>query len=124
MAYCANDDEQYGELQEMPAEHQMEERLVEALGHHVQDSVNWALIQALSNFAKREFLGESNDNLHKDNDDHLCTVKEGINDENGIINETVDGNKNDEHDAVNTVFLSPVNGTADGRVDARKEAIL
>ncbi|KAJ1084073.1 hypothetical protein NDU88_004227 [Pleurodeles waltl] len=66
MAYYANDDEQYDELQEMPAEHQMEERLVEALGHHVQDSVNWALIQALkpftqplSNFAKREFLGEN-----------------------------------------------------------------
>ncbi|KAJ1135871.1 hypothetical protein NDU88_002300 [Pleurodeles waltl] len=66
MAYYANDDEQYGELQEMPAEHQMEKRLVEALGHHVQDSVNWTLIQALkpftqplSNFAKREFLGES-----------------------------------------------------------------
>ncbi|KAJ1173265.1 hypothetical protein NDU88_005102 [Pleurodeles waltl] len=66
MAYYANDDEQYGELQEIPSEHEMEERLVEALGYHVQDSVNWALIQALkpftqplSNFAKREFLGES-----------------------------------------------------------------
>ncbi|KAJ1162734.1 hypothetical protein NDU88_003200 [Pleurodeles waltl] len=66
MAYNANEDEQYQELQEMPLEHQMEERLVEALGHHVQDSVNWALIQALkpftqplTNFAKREFLGES-----------------------------------------------------------------
>ncbi|KAJ1147258.1 hypothetical protein NDU88_000139 [Pleurodeles waltl] len=67
MAYYANnDDEQYGELQEIPSEQQMEERLVEALGHHVQDSVNWALIQALkpftqplSNFAKRKFLGES-----------------------------------------------------------------
>ncbi|KAJ1211951.1 hypothetical protein NDU88_007299 [Pleurodeles waltl] len=40
MAYYANDEEQYQELQEMPIEHQMEERLVEALGHHVQDSVN------------------------------------------------------------------------------------
>ncbi|KAJ1181192.1 hypothetical protein NDU88_006402 [Pleurodeles waltl] len=66
MAYYANDEEQYEELQEMPLEHQMEERFVEALGHHVQDSVNWALIQALkpftqplTNFAKREFLGES-----------------------------------------------------------------
>ncbi|KAJ1161976.1 hypothetical protein NDU88_002456 [Pleurodeles waltl] len=43
----------------------MEERLVEALGHHVQDSVNRALIQALkpftqplTNFGRREFLGE------------------------------------------------------------------
>ncbi|KAJ1167313.1 hypothetical protein NDU88_007705 [Pleurodeles waltl] len=66
MAYYANDEEQCEELQEMPLEHQMEERLVEALGHHVQDSVNWALIQALkpftqplTNFVKREFLGES-----------------------------------------------------------------
>ncbi|KAJ1086375.1 hypothetical protein NDU88_006494 [Pleurodeles waltl] len=66
MAYYANEDEQYQELQEMPLEHQMEERLVEALAHHVQDSVNWALIQALKHFtpplttfAKREFLGES-----------------------------------------------------------------
>ncbi|KAJ1090361.1 hypothetical protein NDU88_003494 [Pleurodeles waltl] len=66
MAYYANEDEQYQELQEMPIEHQMEERLVEALGHHVQDSVNWALIQALkpfsqalTNFGRREFLGES-----------------------------------------------------------------
>ncbi|KAJ1184984.1 hypothetical protein NDU88_001780 [Pleurodeles waltl] len=65
MAYYANEEEQYQELQEMPLEHQMEERLVEALGHHVQDSVNWELIQALkpftqplTNFAKREFLGE------------------------------------------------------------------
>ncbi|KAJ1131628.1 hypothetical protein NDU88_009963 [Pleurodeles waltl] len=66
MVYYANDNEQYQELQKMPLEHQMEERLVVALGHHVQDSVNWALIQALkpftqplTNFAKREFLGES-----------------------------------------------------------------
>ncbi|KAJ1128513.1 hypothetical protein NDU88_006891 [Pleurodeles waltl] len=64
MAYYANEEEQYQELQEMPLEQQMEERLVEALGHHVQDSVNWALIQALkpftqplTNFAKREFFG-------------------------------------------------------------------
>ncbi|KAJ1139157.1 hypothetical protein NDU88_005534 [Pleurodeles waltl] len=66
MAYYAKEDEQYQELQDMPLEHQMEERLVEALGHHVQDSVNWALIKALkpftqplTNFAKIEFLGES-----------------------------------------------------------------
>ncbi|KAJ1139079.1 hypothetical protein NDU88_005456 [Pleurodeles waltl] len=38
MAYYANDEEQYEELQKMPLEHQMEERLVEAQGHHVQDS--------------------------------------------------------------------------------------
>ncbi|KAJ1174087.1 hypothetical protein NDU88_005910 [Pleurodeles waltl] len=63
MAYYA--DEEYQELQEVPIEHQMEERLVEALGHHVKDSVNWALIQALkpfaqplANFGRREFLDE------------------------------------------------------------------
>ncbi|KAJ1137912.1 hypothetical protein NDU88_004308 [Pleurodeles waltl] len=66
MAYHANE-EQYQELQEVPIEHQMEERLVEAPGHHVQDSVNWALIQALkpftqhlANFGRREFLAEGN----------------------------------------------------------------
>ncbi|KAJ1155522.1 hypothetical protein NDU88_008252 [Pleurodeles waltl] len=66
MAYYANEEEQYDELQEAPSEHILEERLVEALGYHVQDSVNWALIQALkpftqpqSNFARRELLGES-----------------------------------------------------------------
>ncbi|KAJ1133752.1 hypothetical protein NDU88_000228 [Pleurodeles waltl] len=66
MAYYADEDEQFQELQEIPVEQQMEERLVEALGYHVQDSVNWALIQALkpftkplTNFGRREFLGES-----------------------------------------------------------------
>ncbi|KAJ1096641.1 hypothetical protein NDU88_001776 [Pleurodeles waltl] len=65
MAYYAEEEEQYEQLQENPSEHHLEERLVEALGSHVQDSVNWALIQALkpftqplSNFARREFLGE------------------------------------------------------------------
>ncbi|KAJ1171903.1 hypothetical protein NDU88_003760 [Pleurodeles waltl] len=65
MAYYAGGDEQYQELQEIPIEQQMEERLVEALGYHVQDSVNLALIQALKpftkpliNFGSREFLGE------------------------------------------------------------------
>ncbi|KAJ1211575.1 hypothetical protein NDU88_006933 [Pleurodeles waltl] len=65
MAYYADEEEQYQELQEVAVEHQMEERLVEALGHHVLDSVNWALIQALkpftqplANFGRREFLGE------------------------------------------------------------------
>ncbi|KAJ1084656.1 hypothetical protein NDU88_004802 [Pleurodeles waltl] len=66
MAYYANEEEQYDELQEATSEHILEERLVEALDFHVQDSVNWALIQALKpftqplfNFARREFLGES-----------------------------------------------------------------
>ncbi|KAJ1204833.1 hypothetical protein NDU88_000271 [Pleurodeles waltl] len=61
VAYHADEEEQYQELQEVPIEHQMEERLVEALGHPVQDSMNWALIQALkplANFGRREFLGE------------------------------------------------------------------
>ncbi|KAJ1206596.1 hypothetical protein NDU88_001999 [Pleurodeles waltl] len=65
MAYYTDGDEKYQELQEMPVEHQMEKCLVEALGYHVQDSVNWALIQAskpftkpLTNFVCREFLGE------------------------------------------------------------------
>ncbi|KAJ1108136.1 hypothetical protein NDU88_005518 [Pleurodeles waltl] len=65
MVYYTDEEEQYQELQEVPAEHQGEERLVEALGHHVQDSVNWALIRALkpftqpmTNFGRRELLGE------------------------------------------------------------------
>ncbi|KAJ1211950.1 hypothetical protein NDU88_007298 [Pleurodeles waltl] len=65
MAYYAEDEEQFQDLQEVPLEHQMKERLVEALGHHVQDSVNWALIKALkpftqplTNFGRRELLGE------------------------------------------------------------------
>ncbi|KAJ1086463.1 hypothetical protein NDU88_006580 [Pleurodeles waltl] len=61
MAYYADGDEQYQELQEIPVQQQMAERLVEALGYLVQDSVNWALIQALkplTNFGRREFLGE------------------------------------------------------------------
>ncbi|KAJ1154299.1 hypothetical protein NDU88_007052 [Pleurodeles waltl] len=64
MAYYTDEEEQYLELQEVSVEHQMEERLVEALGHHVQESVNWALIQALkpftqtsTNFGSRESLG-------------------------------------------------------------------
>ncbi|KAJ1098700.1 hypothetical protein NDU88_003807 [Pleurodeles waltl] len=65
MAYHADEQEQYQELQDVPIEHQMEERLVDALGHHVQDSMNWAQIQAfksftqpLANFFRREFLVE------------------------------------------------------------------
>ncbi|KAJ1154527.1 hypothetical protein NDU88_007278 [Pleurodeles waltl] len=65
MAYYADEEDQIQDLQEMPLEHQMEERLVEPLGHHVQDSVNWALMKALkpftqplTNFDSRELLGE------------------------------------------------------------------
>ncbi|KAJ1148350.1 hypothetical protein NDU88_001187 [Pleurodeles waltl] len=64
MAYYA-DEEQFQELQEVPLEHQLEERLVEELEHHVQDSVNWALIkalkpftQSLTNFGRKELVGE------------------------------------------------------------------
>ncbi|KAJ1111519.1 hypothetical protein NDU88_008841 [Pleurodeles waltl] len=42
MAYYADGDEQYQELQEIPVEQQMEERLMEALGYHVQDSARAA----------------------------------------------------------------------------------
>ncbi|KAJ1098695.1 hypothetical protein NDU88_003802 [Pleurodeles waltl] len=65
MAYHTDEEEQFQELQDVPIEHQMEERLVETLGHHVQDSMNWVLIQALkpftqtlANFGRREFLDE------------------------------------------------------------------
>ncbi|KAJ1137047.1 hypothetical protein NDU88_003460 [Pleurodeles waltl] len=70
MAYYANGDEQFQELQEIPVEQQTEERLVEALGYHVQDSVNWALIQALkpftkplTNFGRRKFLAKAASSL-------------------------------------------------------------
>ncbi|KAJ1100314.1 hypothetical protein NDU88_005400 [Pleurodeles waltl] len=65
MVHYADEEEQYQDLQEVPVEHQMKERLVEVLGHYVQDSVNWALIQALkpftqplTNFDRREFLSK------------------------------------------------------------------
>ncbi|KAJ1213533.1 hypothetical protein NDU88_001167 [Pleurodeles waltl] len=66
MAYYANDeDDQYTGDNEGPYEPHMEERLVEALGHLVQDSVNWALIKALKpftqslvNFGRQELMGD------------------------------------------------------------------
>ncbi|KAJ1140687.1 hypothetical protein NDU88_007035 [Pleurodeles waltl] len=50
MAYFAGEEEYYQEKVEAPFPEQMEERLVQALGHHVQDSVNQALIKALKPF--------------------------------------------------------------------------
>ncbi|KAJ1152387.1 hypothetical protein NDU88_005162 [Pleurodeles waltl] len=52
MAYYASEDEYYQDQCEANDEHQMEERLVEALGYHVQDSVNHALINVLKPFAQ------------------------------------------------------------------------
>ncbi|KAJ1083669.1 hypothetical protein NDU88_003824 [Pleurodeles waltl] len=64
MAYFAGEDEYYQEEVEGPFPEQMEERLVQALGHHVQDSVNQALIKALKPFTRplvrygqRELMG-------------------------------------------------------------------
>ncbi|KAJ1142868.1 hypothetical protein NDU88_009181 [Pleurodeles waltl] len=50
MAYYAGEDDFYQDQPDFTDEH-MEERLVEALGYHVQDSVNQALINALKPFA-------------------------------------------------------------------------
>ncbi|KAJ1120573.1 hypothetical protein NDU88_008736 [Pleurodeles waltl] len=52
MAYFAEEDEYYQEEVEGPFPEQMEEKLVQALGHHVQDSVNQALIKALKPFTR------------------------------------------------------------------------
>ncbi|KAJ1098410.1 hypothetical protein NDU88_003521 [Pleurodeles waltl] len=52
MEYYAEEDEHYQEKAEVAFEHQMEERLVQALGHHVQDSDNKALIKALKPFTQ------------------------------------------------------------------------
>ncbi|KAJ1139666.1 hypothetical protein NDU88_006033 [Pleurodeles waltl] len=64
MAYFAEEDEYYQEEVEGPFQDQMEEKLVQALGHHVQDSVNQALIKALKpftvplvRFGQRELMG-------------------------------------------------------------------
>ncbi|KAJ1130977.1 hypothetical protein NDU88_009321 [Pleurodeles waltl] len=64
MAYFAGEDEYYQEEVEGPFLEQMEERLAQALGHHVQDSVNQALIKALKPFTlplvrygERELMG-------------------------------------------------------------------
>ncbi|KAJ1124780.1 hypothetical protein NDU88_003229 [Pleurodeles waltl] len=51
MAYYAGEDDFYQDQPDFADEH-MEERLVEALGYHVQDSVNQALINALTPFAQ------------------------------------------------------------------------
>ncbi|KAJ1142771.1 hypothetical protein NDU88_009084 [Pleurodeles waltl] len=52
MAYYAEEDEYYQDLPEVTDEHHMEERLVEALGYHVKDSVNQALIKALKPYTQ------------------------------------------------------------------------
>ncbi|KAJ1216761.1 hypothetical protein NDU88_004360 [Pleurodeles waltl] len=51
MAYYAAEDDFYQDRPDFTDDH-MEERLVEALGYHVQDSVNQALINALKPFAQ------------------------------------------------------------------------
>ncbi|KAJ1217409.1 hypothetical protein NDU88_005003 [Pleurodeles waltl] len=51
MAYYAGEDDFYQDHPDSIDDH-MEERLVEALGYHVQDSVNQALINALKPFAQ------------------------------------------------------------------------
>ncbi|KAJ1164807.1 hypothetical protein NDU88_005241 [Pleurodeles waltl] len=64
MAYYAEEDELYQEEAEVPSEHQMEMRLVQALGHQVQDFVNQTLIKGLKPFTQplvrygqRELMG-------------------------------------------------------------------
>ncbi|KAJ1199892.1 hypothetical protein NDU88_003724 [Pleurodeles waltl] len=52
MAYYTEEDEYYQDQPEATDEHQMEERLVEALGYYVQDSVNQVLIKALKPFTQ------------------------------------------------------------------------
>ncbi|KAJ1106396.1 hypothetical protein NDU88_003797 [Pleurodeles waltl] len=51
MAYYAGEDDFYQDHPDT-MDDLMEERLVEALGYHVQDSVNQALINALKPFAQ------------------------------------------------------------------------
>ncbi|KAJ1110717.1 hypothetical protein NDU88_008065 [Pleurodeles waltl] len=64
MAYFTEEDDYFQEEAEVPFKHQMEERSVQALGHHVQDSVSQALIKALKpftqplvRFGQRELMG-------------------------------------------------------------------
>ncbi|KAJ1149504.1 hypothetical protein NDU88_002311 [Pleurodeles waltl] len=64
MAYYAEEDEFFQQEAEDPYDNQMEEKLVQALGHHVQDSVNQALNKALKPFThplvcygQRELMG-------------------------------------------------------------------
>ncbi|KAJ1102430.1 hypothetical protein NDU88_007480 [Pleurodeles waltl] len=65
MAYYVDEEEYFQGEAEVPYDYQMEERLVQALGHLVQDSVNQALIKALKPFAqhlksfgRRELMGQ------------------------------------------------------------------
>ncbi|KAJ1169291.1 hypothetical protein NDU88_001184 [Pleurodeles waltl] len=60
--YLAEKDDYFQEEEEVPFEHHMEERLVQALGHHVQDSVNQALIKALKAFTQPLVLKRKRDN--------------------------------------------------------------
>ncbi|KAJ1119128.1 hypothetical protein NDU88_007314 [Pleurodeles waltl] len=78
MAYYADEEEQVQDLQEVPLEHQVERRLVEAFGHHVQDSMNWAVIQALrpftqplTNFGRRELLDEGSQQARSQSHDTM-----------------------------------------------------
>lgn len=58
MAYYAKEDDQwadhydYGGYEEVPQEHQLEERLVEGLDNHVEGSMNRALIKALQPYSE------------------------------------------------------------------------
>ncbi|KAJ1165309.1 hypothetical protein NDU88_005737 [Pleurodeles waltl] len=52
MAYYAEEDKYEQDLPEITDEQHMEKRLVEALGYHIQDSVNQALIKALKPFTQ------------------------------------------------------------------------
>ncbi|KAJ1161191.1 hypothetical protein NDU88_001678 [Pleurodeles waltl] len=52
MAYYAKEDEYDQDLPEIAEEQHMEERFVEALDYHVQDSANQAPIKALKPFTK------------------------------------------------------------------------
>ncbi|KAJ1206868.1 hypothetical protein NDU88_002261 [Pleurodeles waltl] len=52
MAYYAEEDDYFQDQPDTNDGHHLEERLVEALGYHVQDSVNQALINALKPFAQ------------------------------------------------------------------------
>ncbi|KAJ1172428.1 hypothetical protein NDU88_004275 [Pleurodeles waltl] len=70
MTYHTDEDDPQQDLKEIPYEHQMEERLNGALGYHMQNSVNWALIKVLKLFTqppvrygKRKLLGSSSHDI-------------------------------------------------------------
>ncbi|KAJ1156210.1 hypothetical protein NDU88_008934 [Pleurodeles waltl] len=76
MAYYAEEDKFFQVEAEEPYENQMDERLVLALDHHLQDSVNQALIEALKpftqplvRFGQRELMGRTSDDRVTDNPD-------------------------------------------------------